>query len=166
MRRLAIALNLVVFLVFANWLVDEQNETIATGRRVLLPIWTSSGMALGVGQYVSLSYDIQPRLREVLGMDARGEGQVVLSVDADRVGTFARLHDIETLAPDEVVIRYRIRWGRAETVRVAAEQWFVEEGQAGEVQKARFAEVALTEDGRALLVGLRRADFSPIGSIR
>lgn len=166
MRRVAFVANSIVFLAVANWLVHGQNEIAENGRRVLLPVRSSNGVALGVGDYVSLSYSIQTRLREALGVDARGDGRLVLAIDEDGVGSFARLHDGEPLTAGEALLRYRIRWGRAETVRVAAEEWFVEEGQAEAVQQVRYAELALTPDGRSLLVGLRRADFSTIGDER
>ena len=67
------------------------------------------------------------------------------------------------LAADENLLHYRIRSGRTDKVRVAAEQFFFQEGMAKAFDLASYAEMRITPDGRTLLVALRDHQRRRIG---
>ena len=155
--------NLVAFLFAANWIILDKEDHLENGRMVLLEVTQFDPRSLMQGDYMALTYPICREIDAQLGVDARGEGKVVIRIDANQVGHFRRVHAGEPLAEDEILLHYRIRWGRAKKVRVAAEQFFFQEGLAKEFELARYAELRVTPEGRTLLVALRDQQRQRIG---
>lgn len=158
-----LSINLMAFLVAANWLILDKEDHLRRGRTVLLDVTQYDSRSLLQGDYVALTYPICSEIDARLDVDARGDGQIVIGIDADDVGHFRRLHAGEPLAPDEVLLHYRIRWGHATRVRVAAEQFFVQEDMAKEFDRTRYAELRVTAAGSPLLVALRDQQRRRIG---
>jgi uncharacterized membrane-anchored protein len=161
--RPLLAINLLVFLTGANWIISDKEDHLGTGRLVLLAVTQYDPRSLMQGDYMALAYPICQEIDAQVGADARGDGQVVLGIDDDDVGHFRRLHAGQPLAADEILLRYRIRWGRATKVRVAAEEFFFQEGLAEEFARARYAELRVTAAGRTLLVALRDSERRRLG---
>ncbi len=156
-------INLLAFLSGANWIIFGKEDHLHSGRMVLLEAAQYDPRSLMQGDYMALTYPVCNEIDAQIEAAARGEGQVVLRVDADNVGHFRRLHAAESLAADEILLHYRIRWGRANKVRVAAEEFFFQEGLATEFARASYAELRVTAAGRTLLVGLRDDQRRRIG---
>jgi uncharacterized membrane-anchored protein len=165
MRRATaiVCANLVAVVAAANWIILDKEGLKATGRRVLLDIGNWDPRSLLQGDYMALHYRLAAEIAERLEPDARGDGLVVLAVDENDVGSFARFHDGQKLAAGEQLLRYRIRSSSWDRVRVAAEQYFFQEGMAEEYDKARFAELRVDADGNSLLIGLCDDDREPLG---
>jgi len=86
----------------------------------------------------------------------------VLRVDGNRVGTFVRVDDPKSpLGPDELFIRYRSRTGQ---VRIGAESYLFQEGQAKTLDGAKYGELRVSSGGESVLVGLRDAQRRPLGT--
>ena len=66
----------------------------------------------------------------------------------------------EPLSPGEQLIRARPRQGQ---VRLGAEAFHFQEGQASLYAKARYGELRVTPAGDSVLVGLRDQDRQPLG---
>jgi len=102
-------------------------------------------------------------LSRELAREARGwpvDGALVLTTDADDVASFVRLHRGEPLAEGELLLRYRRRGG---SLRLGADDFFFQEGNAGRYSATRFGELRVSASGEALLVGLRDEDFAALG---
>ncbi len=112
---------------------------------------------------MALTYPICREIGQRIAADARGDGHVVIGIDTNQVAHLRRMHDGEPLAADENLLHYRIRSGRADKVRVAAEQFFFQEGMAKAFDLASYAELRITPDGRTLLVALRDHQRRRIG---
>ncbi len=156
-------INLLAFVLGANWIIFSKEEHLRSGRMLLLEASQYDPRSLMQGDYMVLRYAICNEIDAKIEAGARGEGQVVLGVDANDVGHFRRLHAGEALAADEILLHYRILWGRADKVRVAAEEFFFQEGLAAEFERARYAELRVTAAGRTLLVALRDDQRRRIG---
>ena len=50
-----------------------------------------------------------------------------------------------------------------ETVRLASDAYFFEEGQWKTFESARYGELRVDDDGNAVLTGLRDENFQPLG---
>ncbi len=155
--------NLGMFLLVANWITYAKEDLLSSGRSVLLAIEPADPRSLMQGDFMALHYPVSALIDQRVAEKARGEGLVVIAIDQDDVGHFARLHQGEELATDEALLLYRIRVGRRNRARVAAEEFFFQEGMAEEFGKARYAELRLAADGQTLLVGLRDSERKLIG---
>jgi uncharacterized membrane-anchored protein len=165
MRRATavVCANLVVVLAAANWIILDKEDLKASGHRVLLEIGSRDPRSLLQGDYMALHYRLAFEIAERLEPGARGDGLVVLAVDENDVGSFARFHGGQELAAGEQLLRDRIRSSSWDRVRVAAEEFFFQEDMAEEYDKARYAELRVDADGNSLLIGLCDDDREPLG---
>ncbi|KIG15596.1 putative membrane protein [Enhygromyxa salina] len=90
-------------------------------------------------------------------------GRLVLTVDGDRVGHFARFDDGSPLAADELLLEYRQRNNQGSRLRVGAESFLFEEGSDDLYANARYGELVVASDGESVLVGLRDEARRPLG---
>ncbi|MEM9692145.1 MAG: GDYXXLXY domain-containing protein, partial [Myxococcota bacterium] len=153
--RPAIAL-VVVTVGLVGGSVAAKEHTLARGRTVLLPLAPVDPRSLMQGDYMDLRYDL-PRLESPHSR----RGLLVLTVDDDQVGRFTRFDNGDTLAGNEIRMRYR-RLDAGE-LRLGAESFFFEEGTGHIYESARYGEVVLDEKGHSVLVGLRGRDRAPLG---
>jgi uncharacterized membrane-anchored protein len=158
MRNTVIFGGLAFALLLPTALIVQKEALLATGKPVLLELGPRDPRSLMQGDYMVLEYAIS---RE-RGWD-RGssrDGHLVLRLDEHGVGKFVRLHEPSTpLAPDEFLLRYRVRDRR---VRLGAEAFFFQEGHARLYDAARYGELRVAANGTSVLVGLRGQDREPL----
>ncbi len=133
-----------------------KQRIVDTGETLLLPLMPVDPRSLIQGDYMQLRY----ALEQDLPIDLPRHGTVVIRVDAQGVGQFARVDDGRPLAADERRLEVRMRSGN---LRIGAEEYFFEEGSADLYAGARYGELALADDGEVVLIGLRDADRQPLG---
>jgi len=156
--------NLVLVLGVVNWITQDKEDLLQNGRVVLLEVGKYDPRSLMQGDYMALRYLISRTILQRLGEAPETDGAVVLALDPNGVGTFRRIYqEARALAENEQLLRYKVRWGRRERVRVAAETFFFQEGMAAEFERARYAELRVDAQGRTLLVALRDEDRKVIG---
>jgi len=159
--------NLLLVLGALNWIIQDKEGLLENGRVVLLEVGRYDPRSLMQGDYMQLNYMISRVIQTHLQKQDESEpedGVVVLALDKDSVGTFRRFHTHgESLAEDEQLLRYKVRRGHWNQVRVAAETFFFQEGMAAEYANARFAELRVDAQGNTLLVALRDQDRKVIG---
>ena len=141
--------------VFGGALI--RGETIrAQGETILLRTAPADPRAFLLGDFMRLRYREEPP-REVIG--DMPEGMAVLSVDANDVGTFVRLHDGETLADDERLMRFTAGGrGRGRDGTYGGERYYFQSGTGERFVGARYGVFKVMPDGRAVLSGLADAD--------
>jgi uncharacterized membrane-anchored protein len=162
MRKLMIGVALLLALGWVGWQIAAKERLAATGRPVLLELGTADPRSLIQGDYMVLSYRVAGELQGRLGSALPARGELAVKVDADGVAREARLYSPgEALGPDEVVVDYHSGgWQLA----VGPESFFFQEGEAATFAVARYAELRLSPDGEALLVGLRDERREALGS--
>ncbi|MHC4513118.1 MAG: GDYXXLXY domain-containing protein [Planctomycetota bacterium] len=148
--------NLVLVLGAASWIIQQKEDLLENGRLVLLEVGRYDPRSLMQGDYMQLRYEISRTIGNKLPEGRQPDGVVVLAVDENDIGTFRRFYEGEALAADEQLLRYKVRHGHWNRVRVAAESYFFQEGTAAEYERAaRYVELRVDAEGRTLLVALR-----------
>ena len=160
MRKLIVAVTGVLILIAVNYSIYSKEQLLAHGRVVLLELAPVDPRSLMQGDYMALRFGLADN---ALGRVARRElrdGRVVVVVDARGVGTFRRLDDGSATAPDEVLMRYRVRGGM---VKFATNAFFFQEGHAQHYERARYGEFRVSADGDLLLTGMRGEKLEVLG---
>ncbi|MCP3058054.1 GDYXXLXY domain-containing protein [Myxococcus sp. K38C18041901] len=161
MRSTLFFVGLLLALAVPLGLVVQKERVLSTGKGILLELAPRDPRSLMQGDYMVLDYALTRDLndkRESFPHD----GVLVLKLDGDGVGTFARMDSPDVpLAPDEHRLRYRIRDSR---FRLGAESFFFQEGHAGRYQRARYAELKTADNGNSVLAGLRDKERQPLGA--
>jgi uncharacterized membrane-anchored protein len=149
----------------------QKERVLAAGEPLLLPLAPVDPRSLMQGDYMVLRYALEQEmgLAEFGQLDATTHdpprhGRLVVQVDDDQVGHFVRIDDGSPLAPNELRIEYRLREGWGGRLRIGAESFSFEEGQAETHANARFGELRVSEDGEVVLVGLRDESLQPLGT--
>ena len=161
MHKLFIAVGAVIILGAVNFNIYQREQLLESGRTVLLELAPVDPRSLMQGDYMALRFAVESSLfglRENLR-----DGRIVLGLDERGVGKFARFDAGEPLAPNEVVMRYRVRNERA---KFATNAYFYQEGTADLYAAARFGEFKVASSGDAILTGLRGEKLDVLGPPR
>ena len=160
-ERLLAWLGLGLSLGVPAWLVIEAEALLAEGSPVLLDLAPRDPRSLMQGDYMGLRYSIAREARD----DARHEhwptdGSLVIVLDDANVATLVRRHRGGALGEDELLLRYRLR---DDGIRLGAESYFFQEGTSKIYESARYGELRVAPNGKALLVGLRDGAYGKLG---
>jgi uncharacterized membrane-anchored protein len=161
MRRLIIALAGVVILIVANVGIYQKQQLVDSGRVVLLELAPVDPRSLMQGDYMALRFRVADEAFRGADRETLQDGRLVLTVDANNVGKFARFDSGAPLGPGEVVIRYRVR---ANNPKFATNGFFFEEGSADAYARARFGEFRVSPSGDAILTRMRGEKLEVLGS--
>ena len=147
----------LLILATINFMIMEKEHTLAEGGTMLLRLAPQDPRSLMQGDYMVLRYALA---REIPATELEADrGCLVVSLNEHNVAEFVRIHRNEELGSNEHLLFYRNRRG----LRLGAESFFFQEGDAGLYGEARYGELKVDESGGSVLVGLRGADFSPLG---
>ena len=143
----------VLVLGAANYTIWQRQQIVDHGRPVLLELRPVDPRSLMQGDYMALAYaeSVFPGPAERSGLPRRGS--FIVTVGADNVATFARLDSGGPLAANEARIKYKLidRFGG---IRLGAESFFFEEGQADRFATAEYGVLHVDRAGNSVLVGL------------
>ena len=147
----------VVVLGAANYTIWQRQQIVDHGRPVLLELRPVDPRSLIQGDYMALAYaeTIFPGADERSALSRRGS--FVVTLDADSVATFARLDDGGPLASNEARIKYKLIDERG-GIRLGAESYFFQEGQAAVFADADYGVLHVDEVGNSVLIGLAGED--------
>ena len=140
-----------------NYLIVTKEQTLASGRTMLLELIPVDPRSLIQGDYMQLRYAIDRDIPK--SQLQRDKGQIVVSLGADDVARFVRVHGGEKLREGEYLLFYRNRGA----LRLGAESFMFQEGDAGLYSEAKYGELKVDASGSSVLVGLRGKDFKPLG---
>jgi uncharacterized membrane-anchored protein len=162
MRKwIAIAAGALILGV-ANYAIFDREQLLTGGRIVLLELAPVDPRSLMQGDYMALRFKVAD---EVLGRNraktSLRDGHLVLKLDNQGIGHFARFDNGQALAADEVRMRYRIRNGQA---KFATNAFFFQEGHAQRYEAARYGEFRVDRRGDTVLTGMRGQDLVSLGS--
>jgi uncharacterized membrane-anchored protein len=159
-RTTLILAGLALVLGVPNALVVHKERVLAEGTPMLLELAPVDPRSLIQGDYMRLDYAVTRQLAD----SARSwpaTGRIVVTLDEHGVARFLRRY--EPGAPPqsgEHLLVYRRRAGR---VRVGTDAFHFQEGHAPMYRGARYGEVRVDGSGTSVLVGLRDAQFRPLG---
>jgi len=155
-KNLVFFCTTVLVLAAVPFLVIKKESTLAEGSTMLLRLAPVDPRSLIQGDYMVLRYAMD---RDVPTSQLQDSGCLVVSLDTNNVARFVKIHKGESLQAGERLLRYRNR-GK---LRLGAESFMFQEGDAGIYSRARYGELKVDKEGVSVLVGLCGDDFQPLG---
>ena len=166
MARIVALVSLVVVLGLVNWSILQKEEHLANGRVVYLDLAPVDPRSLMQGDYMALNFRIGTEVRAALPKDqeyrrwghdvAASDGFVIVKLDEKNIASYKEIYTNQTLADDEVLMRYRVRDG---AVKFATNAFFFQEGNGEYYQPARYGQFRVDAKGELLLVAMYDKDL-------
>jgi uncharacterized membrane-anchored protein len=167
--KIAIAALLLV-LGIVNWSIYGKERHLAKGKIVYLELAPVDPRSLMQGDYMALRFRMANEVFSALPRvkykhyqaikSSSADGYAVVKLDAEHVGHFSTLYNGQTLADDELLMRYRLRNGR---IKFATNAFFFQEGHAKFYQPARYGQFRVDKHGELLLVAMHDKDLNRLG---
>jgi len=149
-KWIIVILNLIAVLAFFNYSVIKKEKTLSSGQLVLLELAPVDPRSLMQGDYMQLDYAIS---QDVTIINLPKRGYCVVKLDADGVGRRLRLQpELTPHEEGEYLIRYNAQ--QYIGIRIGAESYFFQEGNATKYEKARYGGIRVDDKGHSVLVGL------------
>jgi uncharacterized membrane-anchored protein len=158
-RNIVVGLMTVVILGAVNTMIVGKERIVADGTVVLLRLAPRDPRSLMQGDYMALRYSLAGEVARAAKALEINDGHAVVALDDQQVARFIRIHDDDNLGADEHLLQFR---KRGETVRLASDAFFFEEGKWETYQPARYGALRIDANGNAVLTGLRDDDFAPL----
>lgn len=161
MRAKVLWVMALVVLAVVNVAIWQKEKVLAEGQTVLLELVPRDPRSLMQGDYMVLNYRLAEAIRAKVS-DRSIDGLTVVSLDKQGRAAFDGMHQTgKALADGQALIRFR---KRGDVVRIGAEAFFFEEGQAGAYASAKYGELKVSRDGEVVLTGMRDETLSPLGA--
>ena len=159
-RIIVLAVMIAIVLVVINLEIAGKERIIEDGTTVLLRLAPRDPRSLMQGDYMALRYSIVGDVARQAERLDKDDGIAVIALGEFNEAKFIGLYDGRAIQQGQHLLRYR---KRGESVRLASDAFFFEEGSGPDYSGARFGEVRINADGDAVLVGLRDANGERIG---
>jgi uncharacterized membrane-anchored protein len=157
MKKIILLATTLFVILAVNYNIVKKETTLKHGNTMLLRLAPVDPRSLMQGDYMVLRYAIA---NKIPNDQLANKGCIVVVLDENKVADFVRVHDDTPLNDGEHLLFYRNRDG----LRLGAESFFFQEGDARLYSKARYGELKVDRSGASVLVGLRGEDFSPLGT--
>lgn len=155
-RTWLVLLGVATVLGPANYTIWQRQQVVDHGRPILLELRPVDPRSLIQGDYMALAYADAAFPAAEQRRDLPARGSFIVALDADNVATFARLDDGGPLGPKEARIKYKLA-DRMGGIRIGAESYFFEEGQADRFAEAEYGVLHVDSAGNSVLIGLADA---------
>ena len=145
---------LLVILAVMNFSIVSKEQHLKQGDTVYLKLAPVDPRSLMQGDYMALSFDAADQLYNALqssfnkALKSTHDGQIVVKLDDNKVGTFQRIYQGKPLQENERRLNYRVR---DDNIKFATNAFFFEEGTAELYEQARYGEFKVSEKGELLL---------------
>jgi uncharacterized membrane-anchored protein len=151
----------LLILAFVNLSISGKEQHLAQGRVVYLDLVPVDPRSLMQGDYMALNYDVAVQANRMIPDKTNvKDGYVVVTVDERKIANFARLHNGEALADDEITMRYRLRNYR---LKFATNGFFFRAGTSELYENARYGKFRVDEKGELLLTNLCDENLTVLG---
>ncbi|PHS39724.1 MAG: hypothetical protein COA91_05510 [Robiginitomaculum sp.] len=154
LRTAVVLAALAVSLYQFNTGITAVNRVKLDGQTMLLQLRPVDPRALMLGDYMTLGYDSAAFPKSSKGLPA--QGTVILKLDDNNVGTFARRDDSAALADGEVRVKYALKRGEA---NFGSARFYFQEGTAKTYEVARYGVFKVSNAGHMILVDMAGEDF-------
>lgn len=162
-RSVIVLAGLALVLGLTNWDIARKRAVRATGEILLLELQPVDPRSMMQGDYMALAL-AEEAMPSASGIESLPySGTVILSLDENKVGRYARLDDGSPLKDGELRVRYRRHedW-RGPRLDYGAQSFFFQEGDAELYQAARYAVLRVAADGGTVLTDLADETRKPI----
>jgi uncharacterized membrane-anchored protein len=150
-KSLFIVSTLLVFGVL-NYSIFQKEQIKAHGETVFLELAPVDPRSLMQGDYMRLRYAVE---RTHISKSIEKRGSMVIAMDQNRVGTFKRIDQGETLTENEKRLPYQMHF---QQLRIAPDSFMFQEGHARFYDQAKYGVFKFDSSGSRLLVGLADKD--------
>lgn len=158
--QVGVGIATVLVLLVANGSIWQKESLIAHGQPVFVSLVPVDPRSLMQGDYMALRFELPDDMSYADAPKSAGQRPyVVAQRDARGVATALRADLGTPLTRDELRIELSPKNGNWVLVTDA---WFFKEGEGERWTQAKYGEFRVTQDGRALLVGLRGADLGTL----
>ena len=159
-RLMIMGVMAVIILGFVNMEIAGKEHIISEGTTMLLLVAPRDPRSLLQGDYMTLRYSMAREVAAAAKDAAVNDGAIVVSLGGNDEAQFVALYEGQSLSPGQHRLQFR---KRGETVRLASDAFFFEEGQWQTYNGARFGEIRVDADGSAVLIGLRDSEGVRMG---
>lgn len=153
LRTAVMMIATIAVLGFINVEIAAKNRIVADGATVLLRLAPRDPRSLMQGDYMALRYAMAAQVAAAAEAAKIRDGVAIIELDAHGEARFVAIEHDGVTAPDHQA-RLRFR-KRGESVRLASDAFFFEEGAWETYRGARFGELRVNAAGEAVLVALR-----------
>jgi len=150
----------VVILVLVNAQIVVKEQIIENGDTLLLRLAPQDPRSLLQGDYMALRYAMSNEVAQAAKTAQMADGHIIVELAQNGEASFVGLYEGQQLTQTQRILRFR---KRGDSVRLASDAYFFEEGQWETYAGARFGELRVSEDGNAVLTGLRDGDRNRLG---
>lgn len=157
MKKIILLATTLFVILAVNYNIVKKEATLKNGNTMLLRLAPIDPRSLLQGDYMVLRYALANNIPKD---QLANKGCIVVVLDENKVAEFVRIHEDTSLNDGEHLLFYRNRDG----LRLGAESFFFQEGDAKLYSKARYGELKVDRSGASVLVGLRGEDFTPLGT--
>ncbi len=159
-RLLVMFLMTIVILVIVNTQIVIKEGIIENGDILLLRLAPRDPRSMLQGDYMALRYAMAGEVARAARTAEVTDGLVIVGLTESGEAGFVDLFEGQTLAENQRLLRFR---KRGDSVRLASDAYFFEEGQWNTYADARFGELRVSEAGDAVLTGLRDREGNRMG---
>ena len=160
-RNIVLAATVATVLLVINVEIAGKEQIVRDGTTVLLRIAPRDPRSLLQGDYMALRYTMVGAVASAAAKLEMNDGIAVIELDHRNEASFVSLYKDQQLQDRQHLLRYR---KRGDSVRLASDAYFFEEGSGQEYRAARFGEIRVNADGDAVLIGLLDAEGERLGS--
>ncbi len=161
-RLLVMFLMTIVILVIVNTQIVIKEGIIENGDILLLRLAPRDPRSMLQGDYMALRYAMAGEVARAARTAEVTDGLVIVGLTESGEAGFVDLFEGQTLAENQRLLRFR---KRGDSVRLASDAYFFEEGQWNTYADARFGELRVSEAGDAVLTGLRDREGNRMGEL-
>jgi uncharacterized membrane-anchored protein len=156
-----LAMTVITILGVINFQIMKKEAIIANGSTVLLRIAPRDPRSLLQGDYMALRYAMAGTVAEKAQDANMTDGLIIVELAESGEANFVAIYDAQPLGDTQQLLKFR---RRGESVRLASDAFFFEEGQWETYQQAQFGELKVSNSGEAVLVGLRNDKYERLGT--
>lgn len=160
-RLIVLAVTVIIILGVINVEIMQKEAIVANGATVLLRIAPRDPRTLLQGDYMALRYAMAATVAEKAQEANITDGLLVAELADSGEASFVAIYGGQPLTDKQQLLKFR---RRGESVRLASDAFFFEEGQWQTYEQARFGELKVSDDGEAVLVGLRNDEYERLGT--
>ena len=161
MRKTVLLLMALIILTAVNFNIYQREQLITNGRIVLLELAPVDPRSLMQGDYMALRFKVANDAFTRENLKTLEDGHLIVTLDEHQVASFSHFAESTTLGENELLLRFRIRNGRA---KFATNAFFFQEEHAKKYENAKFGEFRVAPDGEVILTRLRDKDFTLLGT--
>jgi uncharacterized membrane-anchored protein len=159
-RLIIMAIVTVGILIIVNSLIVVKEGIIKNGDTILLRLAPQDPRSLLQGDYMALRYAMASKVAQAAVTAQITDGHIIVELAQNGEASFIDLYEGQQLAQTQHLLRFR---KRGDSVRLASDAYFFEEGQWETYASAHFGELRVSDDGNAVLTGLRDGDGNRLG---